>query len=380
MDDSLSQDEIDALLNAMSSEQSSVSPSVGGPSQPLLSQNEIETLLSTVSPSQASANPDMILMISNTGAVLSKSVDIGMEQYDFTVPSRVSREHLRSLRALHDSYAQSLSSSLSITLRAMVEVDCVHIEQLTYGEYLSSLLDPSCIGVFSMNPLKGLSIIEINPMLVFPIIDRLLGGPGTARLYNRAFTTIEEMVITQVMEIALDILEAAWLQNITLDIKLERLENNPQFIHAAALNDPVILILFDVILGDIHSMMSLCFPFITIQQARASFRHDEPLTIVDDEAMELCKKMINAHALNLDMNVSVRYQSSRVTLGELLQLQEGDIIALPGTSGDKALMFVGEQMKFSGKPGMVNGRRAVQMDEEIWKSDIDKTIIAEVND
>ena len=380
MYDSLSQDEIDALLNAMSSEETSLSPDHDASPQPLLSQNEIETLLSTVPSSPTAADSDVVLMISSSGAVLSRSRDIGMEKYDFTIPSRVSRDHVRSLRALHDSYAQSLSSSLSITLRTVVEVACVHIEQLTYGEYLSSLLNPSCIGVFSMSPLKGLSIIEINPMLVFPIIDRLLGGSGIARLYNRTFTSIEEMVIVQVMKSALSILEEAWQQNINLNMKLERLENNPQFIHAAASSDPVLLILFDVMLEDIHSMMSLCFPFLTIQQVQANLRYEESPTFLDDDTIESCRKMIYTHMLNLNMAVSVRYETSRVTLGDLLQLQEGDIIGLPDTSGDKAQIFVGGQMKFSGKPGMVNGRRAVQIDAETQRSGIDTAIMTEAND
>ena len=84
--------------------------------------------------------------------------------------------------------------------------------------------------------------------------------------------------------------------------------------------------------------------------------------------------------LNLNMAVSVRYETSRVTLGDLLQLQEGDIIGLPDTSGDKAQIFVGGQMKFSGKPGMVNGRRAVQIDAENQRSGIDTAIMTEAND
>ena len=379
MDDSLSQGEIDALLNAMSSETSGA-PDDDAPPQPLLSQNEIETLLSTVPSSRKSFDPDSVLMISKSGVVSSISRNISMEQYDFTIPSRVSRDHIRVLRTLHNSYAQTLSSSLSLSLRTVVEIKCVHIEQLTYREYLSSLLDPSCIGVFSMNPLKGQSIIEINPMLAFPIIDRLLGGPGGARLYDRVFTAIEEMVIKQVMRSALSILETAWQHNMKLDIKLERMENNPQFIHAAASNDPVILVLFDVILGDIHSMMSLCFPFLTIQQARASLRHEEAPVLVDDETTELCRRMVYAHMLELNVLVSARYETSRVTLGDLLELQEGDIIRLPDASGDKSQIFVGGLMKLSGRPGMINGRRAVQIDEKSRESKTDEAVMTEVND
>lgn len=363
MDDSLSQDEIDALLNAMSSEQNSASASSDEVPQPILSQNEIDSLLSVDSSPQ-------VPFAGNSGGILAgfpsaaPPRDANIEKYDFTMPSRVSRDHLRSLRTLHSSYAQSLSSAFSITLRSVVEVTCIHIEQLSYGEYLASLLDPSCIGVFNMNPMKGYGVIEINPLLVFPIIDRMLGGPGATRLMNRAFTAIEGMLIKQVMEDSLKMLQEAWHRNIKLDIKLERLEDNPQFIQAASASDPVILILFDVLMSDIHSMMSLCFPFLTIQQALASLRREEYPTLVDDDTAKTCKEMVHSHMLEMKIPLSARYEASNVSLGELLGLQKGDIIRLPNASSEEVMIFAGGQPKFSGKPGMSNGRRAIQIISE----------------
>jgi len=200
--DRLSQNEVDALLNAMSSERSSApsdTTDASGISKPLLSQDEIDTLLSGVSSAQTvqeGYGRGLTPLLPTTDEapsiiVSSKRRDVNVEKYDFTMPSRVSRDQIRSLRGLHDNYARSLGSSLSMTLRGIVEVQCTYIEQLTYGEYLTSLLDPSCIGVFSMKPLKGLGMIEMNPPLAFPIIDRLLGGAGTSGLYNRTLTAIE---------------------------------------------------------------------------------------------------------------------------------------------------------------------------------------------
>ena len=360
MDDSLAQDEIDALLNAMSSEETPALSNADEAPQPFLSQNEIDSLLNVVAPQPSqTAGGAATALGPNAGKMKGK--DGSVEKYDFTLPSRVSRDHIRSLRTLHNSYAQSLGSSFSILLRTVVEVTCIQIEQLSYGEYLASLLDPSCLGVFIMNPLKGHGVIELNPMLVFPIIDRLLGGSGTSRFYNRSFTAIEEMVVRQVMENALSRLQSAWQRNIKLEIELERLENNPQFIQAAAMNDPVILIMFDVMMGDVHSMMSLCFPFLTIQQALASLRHEEYTTSIDAETAALCEDMMQAHMLNLDIPVSARYKTSRVTLSELMEMQEGDIIKLPDTSKDEVQIFVDGKMKYLGKPGMANNRRAVQI-------------------
>lgn len=376
-DDSLSQDEVDALLNAMSSEGTSASSDASEPSKPFLSQEEMDTLLSAVSSikppdtdavseqaetADGTTQANTVGMMSGADSVTGKDKNIKVEKYDFTKPSRVSRDHVRALRALHTSYARSLSSSLSMSLRSVVVVDCIHIEQLTYGEYVASLLDPSCIGIFSVKPLKGVGIIEMNPPLVFPIIDRMLGGTGEAAFYDRTLTNIEEIIITNVIEEALLILQESWQRSIELEMTLERLENNPQFVQAAASGDSVLLILFSVRLNDVNSMMSICFPFMTIQQAFANLRGEEYHAPADDEAKELYKSLIYDHTCNVSVDVSAQYESSQVTLRELLQLQKGDIIKLQNVQRDAALVLVGGIQKFYGRPGMANGRRAIQID------------------
>lgn len=377
-DDSLSQDEVDALLNAMSSEDSSASSDTSDPPKPFLSQEEMDTLLSAVSSVQppgtgavsgqartAGRSANTVGMMSGARSATGEDKNIEVEKYDFTKPSRVSRDHVRALRALHASYARSLSSSLSMALRVVVVVDCIHIEQLAYGEYLASLLDPSCIGIFSVKPLKGVGIMEMNPPLVFPIIDRMLGGTGEAAFYNRALTSIEEIIIMNIMEDALLILQESWQRSIKLEMKLERLENNPQFVQAAAAGDSVLLILFSVRLNDVSSMMSICFPFLTIQQAFASLRAEEYPALADDEAKEMYRSSVYEHACNVSVTVSAQYESSQVTLRELLQLQKGDIIRLQNAQRDAALVLVGGKQKFHGRPGMANGRRAIQIDSFI---------------
>lgn len=366
--DRLSQNEVDALLNAMSSERSSApsdTTDASGISKPLLSQDEIDTLLSGVSSAQTVREGFNLSPTTDEAPsiiVSSRRRDVNVEKYDFTMPSRVSRDQIRSLRGLHDNYARSLSSSLSMTLRGIVEVQCTYIEQLTYGEYLTSLLDPSCIGVFSMKPLKGLGTIEMNPPLAFPIIDRLLGGAGTSGLYNRTLTAIEERIMTEVIEMALKTLQEAWeRRSIKLEMKLERVENNPQFARAAAPGDPIILVLFDVRLDEIHSMMSLCLPFMTIQEALAGLSRAELPSLIRSETAEPYGNMIFTHMRDMNVTVSVRYESSSVILRELLELQKGDIIKLQNADKNETLVFIAGQKKFYGKPGMVNKRRAVRI-------------------
>lgn len=381
--ESVSQDEIDALLKAMSSQDdqpqgeytqsqntedsidiSSVNESSNyrSNSKPLLSQEEIDALLS-VSSSDQSTNPAET-QNTQTGSIKiisSHKKDINIEKYDFTMPSRLSKEHLRALNALHSSYARALSSYLSISLRAGVEIECSSIEQMTYGEYISSLFDPTCVGVFSLKPLRGFGMLEISMPLVFPIIDSLLGGSGVPRIYSRGLTIIEESLITKIIEKSLAILQESWQRSMDLKIRLERLENNPQFIQAATTGDPVVLILFDVKLENIHNIMSLCFPFLTIQQALAKLKREEFPSLIDSESLNKYKNLMHSHVNNIHLTISARYAPSAVTIGDLLKLKKGDIIKLANARKDEIEILVGGQRKFYGKPGLINGRRAVQI-------------------
>ena len=368
----ISQDEIDALLKAMSDKGAEASdekplinsetPSFQAESKPILSQDEINVLLNAV-PSKKTVTDTSVQaeQLRTDKIISSRQRRANIEKYDFTMPSRLSKDHLKALNALHSSYAKSLGSYFSMSLRTVVEIECVNIEQLNYGEYLSSLFDPTCVGVFSMKPLRGVSMLEISMPLAFPIIDILLGGSGAPKLYNRNLTVIEETIITRVIEKALSILQESWERSVDLRIKLERLENNPPFIQAATTGDPVILILLDVKFDNARGMMSLCFPFLTIQQALTNLRREEFPSSVDDESTKTCSNTMQTHIRQLHLPISVRYAPSPVTLGELLELKKGDVIILQNAKKDQVQVLITGKMKYNGKPGMVNGKRAVQI-------------------
>jgi flagellar motor switch protein FliM len=152
----LSQEEIDALLKA---HKGGKEPPSSGPDKP-------------------SAKPKK--------AIPQKKVSL----YNFRRPDRVSREQMRSLHFMHDRFARNFSSSLSAYLRFITEVNLISVEQLSYQEFLLSVPDPTCFNAISLRPLEGAIAMEINPQLVFPIIDKMLGGPGEAVKHMRTMTDI----------------------------------------------------------------------------------------------------------------------------------------------------------------------------------------------
>ena len=185
--------------------------------------------------------------------------------YDFRRPNRIAKEQVRTLQMLHDAFARSVSSSLSAYLRSLVEVQLTSVEQLTYGEFMVSIVPPSTLGVFEMAPLKGGAVLDINPHLVFPMIDRILGGPGRASIQVRELTEIERALVSRILRKLLVDLQQAWSQVGRFDVRLLNLETNPQFVQLTSPNDVAILVTFDVRVGEVEGVMSLCLPFAMLE-------------------------------------------------------------------------------------------------------------------
>src|SRR5205085_10818978 len=131
--------------------------------------------------------------------------------YDFKRPERVSKDQMRALEALHESFAGSFGASLSGFLRTIIETRVASCEQLTYNEFIRSLPSPTCFNVLRVPPLTGQTCLEISPLIVYPIIDRLLGGNSPETFIpQRALTNIEQRLVGRITERALASLTEAW--------------------------------------------------------------------------------------------------------------------------------------------------------------------------
>jgi flagellar motor switch protein FliM len=103
------------------------------------------------------------------------------EPYDFRRPDRIAKDQLRAIHMLHENFARSLASSLSAYLRAYVMVNLVSVEQLSFQEFTQALPSPTCLVSLGMKPYEGNAVLEMNPSLVFPIFEMLLGGSAKGR-------------------------------------------------------------------------------------------------------------------------------------------------------------------------------------------------------
>jgi flagellar motor switch protein FliM len=292
----------------------------------ILSQEEVDALLK--SHVKGGPLPPSAPTAEKPAAKVKKSVpQKKVSLYNFRRPDRVSREQMRSLHFMHDRFARNFSSSLSAYLRFITEVNLISVEQLSYQEFLLSVPDPTCFNAISLKPLEGAIAMEINPQLVFPIIDKLLGGPGEAVRHMRTMTDIEQSIFDGVIRLALDDLRDAWKGIMDLDFKVQARETSPQLIQIVAPNEVVILIVFEVKMGNAIGMINVAIPSIILEPVSNKFDQEMftgyKKSATFEEARLLVQSLKHCH-----MDVSAEIRGTSLTLADVLHLQAGDLIPL----------------------------------------------------
>ncbi len=192
--------------------------------------------------------------------------------YDFRRPDRIPKEQLRSIHLMHDFLARNLASSLGAYLRAYVTVSLVSVEQISFGEFLQYLPTPTCISSVAMPQMDGSAVLEINPTLVVPMLDILLGGSGkVTESEPRELTEIEQSIVEGVLRIILQDLRTAWAPVAMIDFKVDAVETQPQLMQILSSNEAIVAIGFEIIMGESRGMMNFGVPSILVKMVGQKF-------------------------------------------------------------------------------------------------------------
>jgi len=298
--------------------------------------------------------------------VASTEGEKAISLYDFRRPDRISKDQMRTLQNLHEGYARAFSTSLTSYLRTLVEIELVSVDQLTYSEFIMSISNPSCIYVFQMEPLEGQAIFEINPTLVFFIVDRLFGGQGRPTEQNRELTEIEEKVMRRIADRGLLDLKDVWERIGIFNPKIDQYETNPQFVSVAPPGETVILISLEVRMQNASGLMSLCFPYMLLENVLDKLSGETWMSAQRTSTNET-RKVIRNELQGLNIPVQAVIGETQITVRDLLQLQEGDIICLDRPEKSDLFLQVGGKTKMACRPGLVGRKKAVQVTRVIEK-------------
>jgi flagellar motor switch protein FliM len=281
--------------------------------------------------------------------------------YNFRRPDRVSREQMRSLHFMHDRFSRNFSSSLSAYLRTITEVNLVSVEQLSYQEFLLSVPDPTCFNAISIKPLEGALALEVNPTLVFPIIDKMLGGPGEPLKQLRTMTDIEQSIFDGVLKLVLEDLREAWRGIVDLDFRIQARETSPQLIQIVAPNEVVLLVVFEVKMGPVTGMINLAIPSIILEPISSKFDQEMFTGYKKSSSFEEARLLL-ASLKRCGMEATAEIHGTSLSMEEVLQLKAGDLIPLTKRFDSELDLCVDGIPRFLGLVALnPNGKRVFQV-------------------
>ena len=334
-------------------------------SNDVLTQTEVEGLLSAMAAGGDAAAP-AASALAEAGAAAGPKAREKVSPYDFKRPERVGKEQMRALQTLHEGFGRNFAAGLSALLRSMVEVKLTSVDQLTYSEFVFSLENPTCFNLLKAEPLEGNLILDINPSIIYPIIDRLLGGGREPTIMaRRPLTEIELRIVSRITNLFLDELHRAWENVLDLRLEVIRVESNPQLAQIVPPNEVVVVISFELALGEVRGMMNLCIPYNTIERISGKLSANSWIAYGRRTATPENIEQISQTLRSSLVGLNVRLASTRITAGELIGLRVGDVIATEKDVHSPLLVMVEGVPKFRAFPGALKGHKAIRIEQVI---------------
>jgi flagellar motor switch protein FliM len=341
----------------------------------VLDQSEIDALLASVA--------DEVAAPAEEPAAAARQIDSYSERtdtpagpdstpYDFKRPERVSKDHIRALGSIHDGFARNFGATLSGFLRTIIDVRVVGVEQLTYSEFIHSLPNPTCFVIVHAPPLEGQMCLEVSPLIVYPIIDRLLGGSNADMFIpQRPLTAIEWRLMRRLINRALEHLSEVWRNLVDAKFDVVETESNPQLVHIVAPTEVVVFITFEIKMGQCAGTMSICIPFNTIESVLSKLTTQSWFGYARKGASEKQKQRIIRNLTKSKVHLTAFLGRAHLRLSELRTLRPGDVIQLDKHVNNDVLIQIEGRNKYAGLPGQLRGRRAIRITRP---AEIDETL------
>lgn len=326
----------------------------------ILSQNEIDALLSALSTGEMSA--DDMRIEEETRKV---------KVYDFKRALRFSKDQIRSLTRIHENFARLLTTYFSAQLRTYVQINVASVDQIPFEEFIRSIPNMTLINIFEVPPLEGNILMEVNPNIAYSMLDRLMGGVGASPSKVDALTEIETKILTNLFERSFDNLREAWSGLIEIDPFLSEMEVNPQFLQMISPNETVVVISFNIMIGESSGMINICIPHVVLEPIVPNLSVRYWMQSNKKEPTPEQSKRLEKRLKQAPLTMIAELGTGQLTIEDFLYLQLGDVISLNRKIDDPLIVKVGEIPKFTAQPGHLRSQMAVQIIEPLIGGDED---------
>lgn len=322
----------------------------------VLSQSEIDALLSALTSGEVSADE-----------IRREDESARIRVYDFKRAMRFSKEHLRSISRIYEHYSRLLATYFSAQLRTPVQITVASVDQLPYEEFARSLPAVTVMHVLDVRPIGGKFLMEVSTAAVYPMLDRLLGGSGSAGSTDRRLTEIDMMVLERLFTRSLPALSTSWQGVADLQFGYDSLEINPQFIQIASQTDVVLVVSMSLSINEASGLVNICMPHAVLEplmsRLSARFVFASTPSSPGDAMMQV--QTLTRHMDRVEVSLTAVLGETELRIEDFLELRPGDVIPLEQGVRQPLRIRVDEEEKFRGQPGTHRGRYSVRITEVV---------------
>lgn len=322
----------------------------------VLSQQEIDQLLNQVKGGEEAPLPEV--------------QDHQVLPFDFRLPNRISKNQLRTIKNIFENFSENLSSFLLTKLQSMVSVTVISVDQIYYSEYILSVSNPACLYTFDIKGTDIKGILELHPDLALCLVDRLLGGNGLGTKQSKVITAIEQKVLNVIVDRIMLDLRKAWQVVDNFEFVVERFEADIDFAQITSHSESVLLISLEILIGEQAFMMNLCFATFAFDTILSKMTSKKLTTIRPGNYNGVkAQTLISNQLLKTLLPIRVEFGVTKISVEELMNLEDGDIIKLETKIGDELIVHVSDKRWFAGKAGVVNKHKAIKITQNILQND-----------
>jgi flagellar motor switch protein FliM len=260
---------------------------------------------------------------------------------------------VRALEAIHAIFAGDCATALSSLTRSSLTARLLNVERSTCEEFVERLEVPTSFGLVRAEPFHANLAMQFDASIVYPILDRLLGGAGEASPPpGRPLTAIELRLARRVSDVCLAELRRAWERVAALDLAVLRIESDPRLAPFARPTEAVFVARFELALGQAQGAMQIAFPCRAIEpfalalSALAGAGPDDTIAPASPGSM---------------VELVVRAAETRISASELAGLGVGDLILTEKDANSPLVVEVDGIPRFYAMPGTCDGQTAIRI-------------------
>ncbi len=322
--------------------------------KPLLSAEEIEALASGLEDGS----------IDTTSGY---NVSMPVRKHDLAAEDSSLGVNVASLDMINERFIRLFRLGMLEVLRTSPRMNPTRAQIVRFGDYLKGLRAPTSVNIVRMAPLRGYSMVVIEPTVVFSSLDSFFGGfgRGVGQLPpGRLFTPTETRIVKIILQVLFRSFKEAWSPVTAVDFEHVSSEINPQFAQIADENDLVVLSRFESeVTTQGAGFVDMVIPYVSLKPVRDLLRSRVQTGDGNEESDKQWRSQLTQAVHDAELDMHVVLGKFEVSLQQLQNMQAGDVMYFK--KPDYARVHIEEMPIYEVEVGAMGGQVAIKIVEAI---------------